>query len=376
MSELPEYEGEFSATGLKYWRRILGNTSSECVPSSDFNIIDEMDKNLGLKAASLGGHPMVITPVASPPSFKEVWSWCRAKKLYDTMKAEQTTLKTDELMKTENKDQSKSGKSTKETDQSKEISPKFTKLKDQKSVTFDDVTIIDPDSDEGGETPNRKNRITSSPKSSSRVLSKTPAKSAIKKSKAPSPKPEIIDDGDDRDTSGVISPSPPAKRIKTRSSQVNTSTPRRRVPLEKEFPPCTPIQRSGSSLDGVTPSPTTPRSSRTLRSTRRAGGIIPPATPSTSKGRTTPPPFTPTSSRGLKRLSLRLSQRRLSSGMEASLRRLLVASQLKVSVLWIVFSGIKQKSNDHVRQILMLKHFNICIVSFSLCSTSLALSPT
>ena len=236
-----------------------------------------MEKNLGLKADSLGGYRMVITPVAPPPSFKEVWSWCRAKKLYETMKAEQETLKPREIIKKENKDQSES-------------------------------------------------------ESSSRVLSKAPAKSAIKKTKAPSPEPEIIDDDDDeRGTSCVISPSPPAKRIKTRSSQVNTSTPRRRVPLEKEFPPCTPIQRSGSSLDSVTPSPTTPRSS-TVRSTRRVGGIIPPATPGTSKGRADTPPITPTSSRGLRRLSLKLSQRRLSSGMEASLRRLLVASQLKVCV--------------------------------------------
>lgn len=302
------------------------------MPSTDFNIVDEMEKNLGLKADSLGGYRMVITPVAPPPSFKEVWSWCRAKKLYETMKAEQETLKPREIIKKENKDQSESEKCTKESDQSKETSPKFTKLKEQKSVTFDDVTIIDSDSDEGGETPHRKSRIASSPKSSSRVLSKAPAKSAIKKTKAPSPEPEIIDDDDDeRGTSCVISPSPPAKRIKTRSSQVNTSTPRRRVPLEKEFPPCTPIQRSGSSLDSVTPSPTTPRSS-TVRSTRRVGGIIPPATPGTSKGRADTPPITPTSSRGLRRLSLKLSQRRLSSGMEASLRRLLVASQLKVCV--------------------------------------------
>ena len=203
---------------------------------------------------------------------------------------------------------------------SKETSPKFTKLKEQKSVTFDDVTIIDSDSDEGGETPNRKSRRTSPPKSSSRVPSKAPAKSAIKKSKAPSPEPEIIDDDDERGTSCVISPSPPAKRIKMRSSQVNTSTPRRKVPLEKEFPPCTPIQRSGSNLNSVTPSPTTPRAS-TLRSARRVGGIIPPATPSTSKGRAGTPPITPSSSRSLRRLSLKLSQRRLSSGMEASLRR-------------------------------------------------------
>ena len=272
---------------------------------------------------------MVITPVAPPPTFKEVLNWCRGKKLYDTMKAEQKTLKTCELIKTENKEQSKGDKSKLETDQSKERSPKFTKLKDQKSVTFDDVTIIDSDSDEGGETPKRKSRITSSSKSSSRVPPKAPAKSAIKKSKAPSLESLIINDDDDRGTTScVISPSPPAKRIKMRSSQVNTSTPRRRVPLEKEFPPCTPIQRSGSSLDGVTSSPTIPRSSRPLRSTSRAGGIIPPpATPSTSKGT---PPITPTSSRGLRRLSLKVSQRRLSSGMEASLRRLLVASQLKV----------------------------------------------
>ena len=333
--------------------------------STDFNLIDEMDKNLGLKADSLGGYPMVITPVAPPPSFKEVWSWCRGKKLYDTMKAEQKTLKTRELVKTENKDQSKGDKSTIETDQFKEKSPKFTRLKEQKSVTFDDVTIIDSDSDEGGETPCRKSRITPSSKSSSRVLSKAPAKSAIKKSKAPSPESEIIDDDDDRDTSCVISPSPPAKRIKMRNSQVNTSTPRRRVPLEKEFPPCTPIQRTGSSLDGVTPSPTTPTSSRPLRSTNRTGGIIPPpAAPSTSKGKTDP--ITPTSSRGLRRLSLKLSQRRLSSGMEASLRRLLVASQLKVCAQRNdILNAIKQFKCSHMILWTTFECLNISIsVSF------------
>ena len=309
----------------------MTNHLSEDVSSTDFNIMDEMEKNISLKAGLFGGNPVVIAPVAPPPSFREVQTWSRARELYKTMKAKAGTSKT--LQETETKDAKQTVVSSNEhgnkSVDTEVKSPKFTKLKEQKSVTFDDVTIIDFDDED--ETPSKKTRSKSTPKSSTRPVSKTPAKSAIKKSKIPSPELEIIDD-DEHGTSDVISPSPPAKRIKTRSSQVSTSTPRRRVPLEQEFPPCTPIQSSVGHKAGVTPSPTTPKSSSAFRSTRRGRETPPPATPSTSMGKTTTPPLTPTSSQvhGLKRLSRRLSQRRLSSGMEASLRRLLVASQLKV----------------------------------------------
>ena len=296
----------------------MANHLSEDVSSTDFNIMDEMEKNISLKAGLFGGNPVVIAPVASPPSFREVQTWSRARELYKTMKAKAGTSKT--LQETETKDAKQTVSSNEHGNKNVDTevkSPKFTKLKEQKSVTFDDVTIIDFDDED--ETPSKKTRSKSTPKSSTRPVSKTPAKSAIKKSKIPSPELEIIDD-DEHGTSDVISPSPPAKRIKTRSSQVSTSTPRRRVPLEQEFPPCTPIQSSVGHKAGVTPSPTTPKSSSAFRSTRRGRETPPPATPSTSSSQV----------HGLKRLSRRLSQRRLSSGMEASLRRLLVASQLKV----------------------------------------------
>ena len=335
---MPEHESELSNTGLRYWQIMLANQSSEDIPNTNFNIIEEMDKNLVLKADCMGGHPVVITPVTLPPSFKEVWTWCLAKKLYETMKAEKEAMKKKEgNEKVEDKEDTEVNE---ENSQGKKTSPKFTKIKDQKSVTFDEITIIDPDSDgEGNLTPTTRGRKTSTPKSASRFVSKTPAKSAIKKSKVPSPEPEIIDDDNEHNDSGIISPSPPAKR--TRRSQVSTSTPRRRVSFEKEFPACTPIHSSSQRHD-VTPSPATPGSSTTPISLKRGRMTPPPATPGTSRARVHTPPMTPTSTQGLGRLSLRLSQRKLSSGMEASLRRLLIASQLKVRFPRLFLSNFRK----------------------------------
>lgn len=325
MSELPEHRSEFSDSGLRHWQNIRANEMSDDIPSTSFNIMEEMDKNPTLKADSLGGHPMVITPVKLPPSYKEVWNWCRAKKLYEELKAVKKTSEKESA-----KDDLPNVVVKQEVSPVEKKSPTFSKIKTERSVTFDEneTMIIDPDSDDEGSTPKRRGRLTSTPKSTSR-LSKTPAKSAIKKSKAPSPEPEIVDD-DDHERSDVISPSPPAKRSKTRSSQMSTSTPtsRRRVSFEENFPPCTPIK---SASQKRAPSPAVSGSSTTPKSRGRGSVTPPPAIPSTSRGIVRTPPITPTSSQGLGRLSLRLSHRKISSGLEASLRRLLVASQLKVS---------------------------------------------
>ncbi len=330
MTDLLEYQTDLPAASLRHWQTVLSRHLSDDMQSARFSIVDEMDKNLDLKASCLGARRVVMTPVTLPPSCKEVKTWCRARKMLRDIK---TAQKADKAVET--KSETKSTPVQIEQSGTKDVvgdtSNKFTKLKDPKSVSFvdkspekfylrkDDVIEVSPDTGCKSTTP----------KSSKRV-SKAPAKSVIKRSKPRSPEPGILDDNRADD----MPQSTPTVRGRA-TKKLRTSTPHRRVSFEVECPPVTPIRSSGAAAverNVETPSPSTTCTPDKTR--RRGGGATPPApaTPSTSRAaeRTSSPSLTPTSTRqGAGRGRSRL-RKKISSGKEASLRRLLVASQLKV----------------------------------------------
>ena len=288
MAELTEYESDLVATGLNHWQRLLAAERStswftQATSNTNFNLMSELQSNPSLKADCLGGNSVVLCPVTRPPSQKSVKEWTRAKKLYRELKERKNAK--DVPARTKDAKLCAEETTEKQTTLSKEQ-----KMIDAQSEMQDDSEC----------TPG-PSKVTSTPRVGTRLHTKTPLRSAIKKSKEITP----------RNFGALESPDIGASTSKTKSAacdELKTSTPRRRVSFEDDNLPYTPIPKHRRRTKSPSPE---------SFSNKTDGVTQDPTTPSTSQVRVSVPK--------------KLSQRRRTSQIESSLRRILRTSQFKVN---------------------------------------------
>ena len=387
--DLPDAEGPLSAEGLHQWQtRLMANhpASQDSHLDSSFSLQREAERNTQLKASLMGDRRVVITPCVLPPSRKVLQRWIRAKDLYTQLKQQKNkglglgdkcTESNEAESKTPRHQEQPHEKITPSVIQSKvaihkgkgksgrfgkvknphyssiKVSPKTDVITEEvhegvakeesSSVLVDDESLsrasprrslddsaIALDISFEFKTPKRRFQRSFSADSNVERTQAEDELTSVPPTELSGSSPQVVFRKDEYST-------PHRKRRKSMEDlkvlqhstpTMLSSTPsNRRVSfMESETPTCTPISKA--------------RSGDTPAGPHRTGSVrasAPSATPSTSLGDTAPSPVTPTSWKALEK---RRPVRRISSGTQALVQRMLLSSQLKVNLTRLVTGNI------------------------------------